>query len=502
MKHKKIMTILVVIIITAAVFSACDDEADEDIQPTAAAVSHTGDIQIQEQENELMQKITPDLPDYDLEGYAFRVFTMDWGDSPDWTIWNSRDITAEEETGSPVNDAVYKRNRILEEKYNFTIEQLSGTDRLNTLRTAVAAKDDYFDIITMGIRSNAAAAQEGLLVNLFDVSYLDFEKPWWDQGAAEGIGIGNKLFFSSGDFLLVNMDASPVILFNKQLLTDLNLENPYELVQTNQWTLPKLYEMAKTAAADLNGNGAMDMDTDRFGFVFSVDFSIFALMNGAGVRISGKDTDGLPVLSFGSDRDFSVASAVRELWRADFTWLQDGIIDMDPSLGDSGRAFAEGRGLFLGTNMRVIEQLRGMETDFGILPLPRLNEQQAAYGHSISGIFGQTLAVPAFFDDDDILDKIGFMLEAISAESRYTVIPAYYDVQLTGQLIRDEESREMLDIIFNSRVWDAGIIYDWVNFNMAMAVSAGTLASAWESNLVRIENAMQTTVDTFENIVN
>ena len=38
--------------------------------------------------------------------------------------------------------------------------------------------------------------------------------------------------------------------------------------------------------------------------------------------------------------------------------------------------------------------------------------------------------------------------------------PAYYDQTLIGQYTRDEESVDMLDIIFSTRVYDVGIYYN------------------------------------------
>jgi hypothetical protein len=109
------------------------------------------------------------------------------------------------------------------------------------------------------------------------------------------------------------------------------------------------------------------------------------------------------------------------------------------------------------------------------------------------------MAIPAFHDYES-LDRVGFMLEAISAESRYTVIPAHHDVQLQGKFIRDEESSEMLDIIFNSVVWDPSDLYPWVGGQVWFSVSSGKLASTWESYLGRTESAIQKTIDAFEHI--
>jgi len=57
---------------------------------------------------------------------------------------------------------------------------------------------------------------------------------------------------------------------------------------------------------------------------------------------------------------------------------------------------------------------------------------------------------------DAINDAI---LEALAAESMNTLKPAYYDLSLKGKYVRDEESEEMLDLIFQSRIYDLGWLY-------------------------------------------
>jgi len=48
------------------------------------------------------------------------------------------------------------------------------------------------------------------------------------------------------------------------------------------------------------------------------------------------------------------------------------------------------------------------------------------------------------------------MLEALQSESAKTVRPAYYDIALKTKYTRDDDSVEMLDLIFNTRVVDIG----------------------------------------------
>jgi hypothetical protein len=46
-----------------------------------------------------------------------------------------------------------------------------------------------------------------------------------------------------------------------------------------------------------------------------------------------------------------------------------------------------------------------------------------------------------------------------------TVKPAYYDRTLKGKHARDDESQEMLDIIFSTRNYDVGWIYYIVDYS-------------------------------------
>jgi len=492
---KKILIFIIIFVIAVTIFTACTDDKTDDTQTTIATTFSSGDEIAPVQESDEIDEIAgikPHLPDYDWGGYKFKILSSGSSSSHDVLMWNTRDITAEAETGDPINDAVYRRNKNLEEKYNFTIEEIISKD----LRIAVMAGDNYFDVVSLNFSFAVTAAQEGLLVDLFTIDYLDFTQPWWDQSLVNDLSICNKLFFASGDCVLKNRDSILIILFNKQMLGELNLENPYDFVRDGKWTIGKLSEMAKVAALDLNGNGKMDLDDDRFGFIIQAANNS-GLPRGAGVRYASKDNDGLPVLTYGSERDFNVASALYDFGSGDFIWDWLGEVGFingndSPVFGRPERTFAEGRGLFIEAYVRTIENLRGMETDFGILPMPWLDEHQGQWYHSIE-FGGSNRAVPIFHTDDD-LERIGFMLEAMAEESHYTVIPAHYERQLQGKFIRDDESGEMLDIIFGSVVWDPGKVYGWINNDMR------GLTSDLERYLGVIEGRMQKTIDAFANI--
>jgi len=57
-------------------------------------------------------------------------------------------------------------------------------------------------------------------------------------------------------------------------------------------------------------------------------------------------------------------------------------------------------------------------------------------------------------------ERNGIILEALTAKSKYTLIPEYYERTLQRKVSRDSESEAMLDIIFNSHVYDPGYVYN------------------------------------------
>ena len=112
-----------------------------------------------------------------------------------------------------------------------------------------------------------------------------------------------------------------------------------------------------------------------------------------------------------------------------------------------------------------------METDFGILPYPMWDESQDGYISRIEGC-----VVPLIPLTNTDLDSTGAILEALASASPDTSVAAYYDIALTGKVTRDEDSVEMLDIIYSRR------IYDYGDTIMTSELRDGVLRDAFAAN--------------------
>jgi hypothetical protein len=127
-------------------------------------------------------QLTPDLPEADFEGAEFTFLVREMPGAH-WAPYNARDIYAEEEIGEPINDAVYRRNRYVEGKYNFVVSEYRTADFARTLRNTIQAGDDIYSVYYAALIDIAPAASGGLFHDLFSVPYIDLEMPWWDRNA-------------------------------------------------------------------------------------------------------------------------------------------------------------------------------------------------------------------------------------------------------------------------------------------------------------------------------
>ena len=400
-----------------------------------------------EPEAEAEELAFPDLPDIHFGGYNFRILNTRAGA----LLFLLTQLVAEEETGEALNDAIFRRNRRMEDRFGFNIVETSfnGPAQVrDAAQRSIQAASDDFDMAMLQTNQALPLAQDGLLEMFDRIPYINFSAPWWCQDMQRDLSIANRLFFTSGDFTFNHYSAAIVILFNKQLHMDLGLDCPYQLVRDGGWTIERFGEMGRAALRDLNGDGVFDQH-DQFGFLAQSNVSTLAFMNAMGARYIVKDADDLPVLNINSEgfisRFLTMFDILTEEWHLERNRPPG-------SLGDAHAMFFNNQSLFWMELINNTSRFRAMETDFGILPTPKLNEQQP-YHISGTGHF-HVMCIPVTAVD---LERTGIILEALSAESRLTTRSVYYDTMLVNQVLnRDEESGEMLDIIFANRVYEIG----------------------------------------------
>lgn len=448
---KKFVTLFLAALMlqTAVMTSACSNGGDGENPITTASSIDTTPEETEE------ERILPDLPDITFDGSDFRFYSWDYNE---WRVWD--DIWAESQNGEPINDAVYKRNSLIEQNYDIhiTFQYDVYTDYNMNVKKMVQASEEWYEVLISMGHCIPSLYTSNVFYNLHDIEYLDFEKPWWDQNAVESFTLAGYMPFAVSDMTILDKSVAGAVFFNKKLAEDYNVGNLYDRVLNNQWTIADMIEIGKNVSDDLNGDGKYD-DDDRYGLVCGDD-PVYLLFHGSGCRYITTDADGYPKLSFESEYNYTVIQYYLEnlMYDEQLTRNNAFVSNSKPVV----KMFMENQSLFYMDKIVAFNTLRDMEADFGILPIPKYETSQSNYQSSVSVFGGNLISVPI---TSTHLEMIGVIIEAMSAESKYTLIPAFYDTVLKAKSMRDNESEAMLDIIFDNLVFDLGDYYNLANFS-------------------------------------
>jgi len=480
---KLIFLISAVVILSVCInlISGCDNKQPGSVnEPNIAAnrpASETGETE--EPESGPAHYVADYLPDVSYGGYEFRIVSTSSGLFADYPeFW--ADTT--EETGETVNDAIYKRNRLIEERYDIVFKEISVNDwpELQPLfKKSVTAGSDDFDLCMLISREAWATALTGAIFPLKDLPYLDMSQPWYAHDVNSQISINGKYYFAYSDECLNMFGQTLCVLFNKKITEELALDNMYNLVKENKWTTDKFYEFAKAAAKDLDGDGKMTKD-DRYGIHSRNDMFFPYFWVGSGLKTVGKDENDLLVFIGDNQRLYDILEKTyQNIWGGETVYLEDA----------TGDLFENNLALFRVNDICSIARYRGMEMDFGILPFPKNDESQEKYYTRV--IDGWINCVPGYAPNTE---RTSIIMEALAVEAKNYTVPAYYEVALRAKHARDDESLEMLDIIHATRTVDLGdtFYYEPVRSTFSSVIDAkkNTFASSVEKNTARIQKAL------------
>ena len=256
----RLLALLLVLCLLVPLAGCGEKQPAEKPAGTNASDASAPDSEAQPEEaEETSPYLNDDLPeDLSFGGAAVNVFGWSGPAKPEFFV--------DEPNGDVVNDAIYSRNLTVEErldvKLSYQLEPGNSTymnDWMRLLSASITAGAGAYDIAGGYSMAGASMASGGYYINLKTVEHLSFDKPWWPSSLLEEATCAGRLYFCSGDisaYYLYNMYCN---VFNKKLITDFSLEDPYELVLSGEWTLDKLFAMTSGIFVDEDGNGQKDI---------------------------------------------------------------------------------------------------------------------------------------------------------------------------------------------------------------------------------------------------
>ncbi len=445
-RTKKVLAFLLAALFALTLFVGCNNKENPG--------------RVDDEPDETMTYLDALPAQYDMKGEKIRF----------WANANSaQSLDVEELEGDLVKTAVYERNNILERRFNveLVVKSYTNSSLSDIIRTAILSDTDDFDVCCIYQYHDVRLAQEGLLLNLANQDNLDFSQEYWGTEMIDGMSYKNAKYWCTGDIFQNYIGGMYVTFLNKQVWENYYPgQDYYQLVSNGEWTLEKVDELCAKIYEDVNRNTERDLE-DTYGMYINSWTEVpDAFIYATGMTFTSRDSLDTPMLDINMENMNTVHRKLKKLF-----FNNDGVMMKGDERGWEllFERFAQDKALLMMTNLFYASNptLRDMESDYAILPMPKLDEEQKNYmtilhdGTSLMGIPTTNRRV----------NETTMVLEALASESYRTVTPVYYDLALKFKYQRDDAAGAMIDMIRDGVTGDFGYYY---------AIGSGT-DKAWTS---------------------
>lgn len=495
MKRVLVLLLAIVMVLPLALVSCVEqDPGEEQAQSTEA-----------QSEEIVTSNDRDDLGEVDLGGRDIVIISRVEG-------VNQSEVYVEEMDSDPINDAVYNRNLALEERLKCNIEvvqllpepgSIAGEAVAAVSNMVIAGGTDY-NIVANASYTSMTLALEGRMTDLRTTSYIDFDKNYWSQGFNDALSFKDSQFFVTGPMSLSYYRYMFVTMFNKFLLENEGMgDELYEVVENGEWTIDYMTSIAERFYQDLNGSGSRDA-ADLYGFCARIgptSSMMDGFWEGSDICILKKDADNTYTYEIDQARVSDSLDAVLRLLN------NTGSFTATTNAGDGDvlTKFAQDEAALITYRLIAVEDptIRNMTKDYGILPIPKLNESQEYKTHVQVEVI--LYGVPSTCYDQ--IDELGIFLEAYGSESYNRVKPAYYEVALTSKYCKDPQSVDMLDRVVNSvaidpiNLFSVSFAFGSANVRSIHASGTNTVGSLLRRNEKTVKKNVEKINKSFEEVL-
>ncbi len=410
---------------------------------------------------------------------------------------NARQTFAlEEETGEPINDALVRRDILVEDTYAVDIQTLLVGEPHVTVGNAIMAGDAPYDVVlgTM-IQTQKTLALGHQLTDLQTLPYLQPAREWWCAASYDTLMLNEHLYMTTGPITPQYYFAPAVMAYNHTLAGNYGLPDIDQIVLDGGWTLDLFKTYTADTSRDLNGDGVMKLSDDQFAYAYDGGVTANGMFVSCGNSFFGYDENGKITVDLLTDKVLADMERIHAILSNE-TITMDGFAAMS-RYGAVQKCenleFAAGRALFVGNSIaNMMEFYRDMEDDYSIIPCPKADEQQEDYRSYANPWCLGGVGVPMNITDPE---KTGYLLEVMAYISYETVRPEQYDGMLKNKMARNERQHLLLDLIFDNIFYDLNQIFD---FGGSAVMAQNALISRYDtfaSDYARIETKIQAAID-------
>ena len=416
----------------------------------------------------------------------------------------SYEVYADHTTGDIVNDAILDRNSRIQEMYNVRIDHydVPGTwnDQstfMSAVKNGIMGGEEPFDIVAGYLAYCATLAMQGYFLNLRNIDTIDMDKPWWTQGFVQNNTIQDCLYFGIGDISLTMWEGIYALFYNKQIAQENNVENLYDLVDAKAWTLETFMDIVNEVGADQNGDQEYTNE-DLYGFLTN-RHSVRTFVTSCDIPMCTRTSDGLFELTYFSDKLVELYDTIEPFINKNNSTFFSVPKD-DSDVEEMVSMFMSDQALFMSETLEVGTMIRNMKSDFGVLPFPLYDESQENYkAHSYDGL--SIFCIPT--SSGDRTEMSARIMDALCAESSYSVVPVFYDSVMKYKVSRDMDSIRMLNLIRSCLYFDFGFVHAvpigglFQIFGDEIVNKNPSITSTYKSNESKYESKLQDILDAY-----
>ena len=384
--------------------------------------------------------------DYDFGGKTVTVYVP----ALSTTNW---DMLVGDDLSNVINASLYERHAYTEEKLNVSLEFVScdAATLMNQLTVLIQSGECDASFVSYNGTQVMKGVANGMFADLRGENILQLDSAWWNDDYNAAAGLLGKQYTAVGDIGLSVYDMISVIYFNQEMLENYGLDNPYELVFDGTWTFEKLREYTEMVYSDMNGDGSVDV-TDSLGLIGATtpDTPRAFLYATPCSFVEYDESDGSISITC-EERLIDVMERAVDLWNTQGAY-RDSIENVYTTMSGGNALMMID---YLNRNHGGLRQNYLDETvEYGILPLPKMDEEQESYtasvggGHNVIAVVGNTAS-----------DMVCAVLDTMGKYSHDKVLPVYQQQLLKGGA-DSEMAQKSLEIAMGSAHWDFLAAYD------------------------------------------
>ena len=526
----KILILLLALCMIIPCMAACNNKKNNTNNNKKPGGSGGSTVTVPEGSDIVMPEIV------DMDGYTYKAYVRDFaGTDPDAhnaQVQNGNndyrcvDFWVEEanSTADVISYAVYGRNQQIENDYNCKIRQVSSDGSQLEFLVSSLQNGTGYDLTIITAKPAAQAATQNLLQNLNATTYIDLTKPSFDQNAIKELSVKDKLYFISGDMNISTMDVAGLSIVNMAFYEDLSeaivdelyegdqlYSNIYNIVLAKKWTMETLLKIATKANIDIdtsdgelhvlpNGvKNGQEVDNkynggDTVGY-HQYLYSALWYFYGSGGRITQKNDEGVPEFIIQKDASQTLYDYIYDKFnrKINAPWIpheSSNILNLNFLTGDV--LFAD-CSLF---NVRS-EIYPKAQFEYGILPIPVYEEGMDYQSVIYFNNWAHLWAIPQMVENQEYAERM-MEIMAVYSSLPASTMDAYYERTIYLQAAKDNGSREAMDIIRTSLVYDLALLYpSWggIESNLVQIPNEDYAYTDITSSIIDIENLMQETID-------